>query len=302
MKFLKFMVAAACVALLPSFTSCKDEPDNPDAPVMPENTPRLTGVGDIKYEYDAKGRMNKLYGTSAYPFSIMLDYEKGEVLCKEYGESLPYKAKFNSNGTFSELAYEIEEDWAILRGSYKFSYNKDANLVSIVVKEEDEHEGEYFKYEGEAKYTWENGCLTGVKFKMNEVDAEDYKEETTLSYSSTKNEFLQFPVGVGNLLFPRLDNIGYLAAAGLLGVGFKNLPSRMEVDVKGEDSYHNSLECDYELNDDGSIKSEDLTKRDGDYYDSWKANYYYDGAQAGESNKAPVFPRGTKRSLFSLSN
>lgn len=272
MKFFKFMVAAACLALLPSVYSCKDgndEPDGPDTPDQPEvptGTPLVTGINSTEFAYDSKGRLVSVYDDSdGELWSLTIDYDKGLIKYNDNGSEGEYHSTFNSNGTLKTLAEEYEEDGYINIYDYEFSYNKQGCLSSIVENRKSIEEYTGNTYEGVCvtTYKWKNGCLVSV----HSDDGKDYSEDIDVTYSSIENKYLQYPSCLGYATITEVDVFDALTHTGILGLGPAYLPEKAVC----EGDFTSDYTFTYVLNENGTIRRE-ICAGDG-YVDNYVYKY-----------------------------
>lgn len=292
---------ALCTMMLPVFTSCGNDDDDDDAPEIPQiEGSRVTKVGDYILGYDSKGRLDYV---SSSDESLTINYDKGTISFNDDEESYnDLKVKFTSKGYLAEVSssWEGTEDGYKYKESGKasFSYDGDGHLTkgssSYTTTYQEPGQGQSYSYssKGSFKVTWESGNMT----KFNETSQGDdgvWSYDVYIEYGATANRFYQVPVSLSEVALGG-DIYSALAAAGLFGIGPKELPSNFEetsLDTDDDYNYEYSYSANYTLNDNGSIRTE---KIDGKTY-AWS---YSDVDSRAASATAEKGNKHSIRNLF----
>lgn len=223
-------------------------------PLVSQGKVLLTQLGHTRYEYDENFRpVAAYYGNYSPEDEWRINYEKG--LISLYDGELPnLSCSFNSKGYITKIKGSVEseyEDGEKITEEMTFEYDGEGHLISL--RDTEVVEGSKVAsepYDMRDEYTWERGNL--VKMERIDLTGEDSYDSWTIeaTYGEQENKYRQYP-GV----WSDCDEATMLAA-GLCGIGPKNLLASYSV-AYGYDSskpYEHSVE--YILNEDGTIKQE----------------------------------------------
>lgn len=284
-KFIFSIVPGIALALCSiAFSSCGDDEEensggsNPGGPSVTFSDKLLTQAGQYIFHYDEKKRCNVVETYDYYdgPFKeVEIDYSDNSVYFDSEGMGM--KVAFNQKGYITKLSgsWNENEEGEVSSGSLSisFTYDKSNHITSTTLTSDEKeiYEGIEFKYSGTGKstYTWSNDNLVNITTKY--VDYENgEKSETIDKYDITYNEGMenktrQIPVVLSYYLIDY--DISSVAIVGLFGVGPKNLPEIIinEYTEDGESYEPYETNVSYELNSDGTIKSENIDGEIQDY-------------------------------------
>lgn len=245
-RYFKFQILALS-AMMMSFASCSDEPDEPtqDSPeepkvenVFPAGVP--ASVNGTTITTNDKGQVTKIvnsyetirieYGT----FSRAEDFNVKATIVDDYDTEIFYM-QTNSQG-FAAYVLQVYSDptageYEDGTDTWKFEYNKDGQMTRLQRSES----GDDFTI------TYTDGNIT----KVVQIDGDNDRHEFTINYTGGKPnkgcvmEFDDF-FGID------MDEMGIFYYAGLLGKATKNLPTG--IDEKGSDGYNYSETFHWEFN------------------------------------------------------
>ncbi len=275
--------AALCAVLAPALASCGDDDDEPGGDgtggVVEIEGERLSSVAGVTIDYDSKGRVSKL--TDNYGNDWVIDYAKGTLKGSDSDPEDNYKVKFNGKGYIAEL----KSSWSYTEteggdkysyngsGTVSFSYNGSGCLTKVTSsmsgtgKNLTEGISGRFSESYTITLTWKDGNLVKAVEKGTENDNGDkdtWRDDTTIDYSSTPNEYRQLTFAVSGVA-NNATVMQVLGAAGLFGKGTAELPSC--VSSVDEEGYSSTSNCSYTLRPNGSVSIE----RDG--YNTYYYNY-----------------------------
>lgn len=271
MKIFKtFGILALSAMIVPVFSSCSSDDDDEPGSANGSNASKavidfdgtyLTRLGDVDIEYDSKGRVVSLYRSWDWDEDeyAEIDYSKGKITMGDENGTIT----FTKEGYISEISvsWNDKEDGYTYTGSgkLKFSYS-DGHLTKVhqTYSGTESGYGEKYKYDGtyDIALNWQNGNLT--KFNIEGVENEDgdidrWSESYVVSYGDEINAFKQFPA----IILYEIDlgsMIETMGSVGMLGVGPKFLPSKME--ERYSDGGANTNYFSFTLNDNESIYRE----------------------------------------------
>ncbi|MGN0036376.1 MAG: hypothetical protein ACI36X_04050 [Bacteroidaceae bacterium] len=305
---LPVLVLSICAGVC---TSCKDDDEDgfedagaPQGPAVEFDGKLLTNVGGSTFVYDKKGRCVSM--TDRYGDGMKIFYDEGVCVYyydnKEEGRG---DISFNKRGYISHITYDSsgsDGDW-VSTESVNFTYNSNGNLIAVSMSGSyvGVEDGNPYKetWTDEAEYTWKNGNLASVYGVFTDIEnGEMFKEivETTCTYGKQENKFRQWTESMNDTYYLE-EFIGLVGFTGMLGVAPMNLVSKVEYqeeekeyDATGKiissETYTDSEEYTYVLNEDGSIQ-----KEQADY-----STYLYTYSEFGNSSSVTAPVRTMQRS------
>ncbi len=322
----KITFISVCICFLSgmAFTSCSSDDDegsaSSDAGVMGDNAKvRVTQVGNYRFYYDEKGRIDHILDGSYEEYQFTYDPNKVISRDSEYDEgedelSISYNSKgfvqkldYSTSFTEGKYTYDIE-------GSSSYSYDGQGHLkqISSTIKEKRTGNGKASIEDGKysTSFTWENDML--VSIYCYETESEDGETETsestcTLTYATDNlenylNKYYQYTPPISD----QLEGVGdgeleeALAYLGVMGKGPKYLPisfkEKWEEYYDGEtDSGSSTKTLKYGFNSNGTISY--VTVNNSRY------NYSYSYLQDEEESKsnmnyAPKAKDGKRKGIF----
>ena len=244
MKTNRFLIAILSVALCVNFVSCGDDDDNNI--IDPENVTKRVATCTKKHPY--------------YTIDYAINYDNGKVskiVCL-YGEYYAYDFSFSGN----EAVATSEEKY----GSYtdinniKFSLNENGYCTSAIQTIIEKSDTFYEESASNYEFTY-NSDNQVIKAKFDDDDEEEYVYKNGVMVSSGVAEIITYTdiPNIGNLFVAFTTNyrttLDIWRFAGLLGKASKFLP-------KTASWYEGTETYDYELDEDGYVKTVKVTFRD----------------------------------------
>ena len=263
------------------FVACGDDDDDDDAVNGGSGSGsgssvasglRVTRVGEWSLDYDGSGRLISI--DDNYGFKTVIN---GNKMALDYkGVQVDFATlSFNGSGYISKIEMKLDEQYDAGDQStvYNLSYNGDGQLAKVTATGKgnyyDEDDGQV-SYSGKATLTlsYSNGNLMTYTIKSEESGTRNGRSynlitaiDADFTYGQQENKFWQLPYHVADEIGVLGDFSGPVACAGLLGKGSALLPTSYTVtetdnDTGEVENYNDTYRLTFELNEDGTIKSE----------------------------------------------
>ena len=260
---------AAMILVVIAFTACNKDDDQgeytPQKPAAIFAGKLLKTLDGQIYKYDELGRCTQIEISSEN--SVKINYDKSMISI----EGNPMSVEFNKQGYIKAFSVDINEEDVQATMTGTFNYDKTGRLsvatltLNSVAKKDGKELVENFVAEN--IYTWENNNLKSCKNRAQKVSDGKTVSENGPSYSFTYGDV---PNKAGqniyahsictNGLYPALDLLGQI---GLLGKASAHFPTKFI--ITGDQIKPGEAELRYELNEDGTIKTEFIDEREYEY-------------------------------------
>ncbi len=282
---------------------------------------RPVSIGQYVFSYDSKNRCTEISGIyyDGSGATVKIDYAKGRF---SYGGSYTYGEKsyenYSETGpcTFTKEGYiasmkltvkeetydEYDDDYSSVNreDSYTFGYDKEGHLNSVTVTSKGNivEYGNKFNVSGTTKIvlTWNDGNLMKSEGLFEgSWGGEKVREKITdtYRYGDQANRFGQPTYAMSRPFEAWCSYSEQLVLAGLLGKGTAMLPDYLTI-LDSEDEEEFGQDCQYDLNQDGSIRNE--------YHSGQSFYYVYPGENGKTLSGRTVYSERVKkapRSFFS---
>ena len=269
-NLLKSFSALAVAALFGgSLISCSGDGDSyaptPKITDKDGNTVQVTSAGGLSFVYDESGKLVKMSdGNKTYVLKdnkFAFDVTEGKRTCK-------VEVFLNSDALVSKIEavweYTSEEGSEKEETTLEYSYDS-RRLDECTAKGKGSSSyGSSYSGSADVDYKWENGNLVKVTVDTDNTikeDGESFDEDVTVvydyAYGQQANPAKQLPYYMGYEITGTADFGGLFSVLGLFGYGPAYLPTgfvETETDDEGTHSHNRSFS--FELNDNGTIKSE----------------------------------------------
>lgn len=261
MKTNKFFTAIFSMVLCINFVSCGNDDDNN---IIDSNNATKRVVSYTKID----GRDNTISET--YTISYDDNGKVSKIACLYYGDLEDYDFSFSGNEAVATAESKFGEFTDI--ENIKFSLNGNGYCTSAIQTLIEKSDTFYEESASNYEFTY-NSDNQVIKAKFDDDDEEEYVYKNGVMVSSGVAETITYTdiPNIGNLFVAFTTNyetIEMWRFAGLLGKASKFLP-------KTASWYEGTQTYDYELDEDGYVKTVKVTFHDAWNGKEWSYTYKY---------------------------